>query len=97
LPFWVACPVSTIDPLAADGDAVPIEERAAREVTHVTGRLPDGTIGAVQVVPDGSPVANPGFDITPARLVSALLTEYGVFEASPQGVTDALANLRKDR
>lgn len=91
LPFWVACPVSTIDPQAADGDAIPIEERDAREVTHVGGRLPDGTIAAVQVVPDGSPVANPGFDVTPARLVSGLLTEHGVFEASAEGVARALA------
>lgn len=91
LPFWVACPVSTIDPQAADGDAIPIEERDAREVTHVGGRLADGTIGAVQVVPDGSPVANPGFDVTPARLVSGLLTEHGVFEASAEGVARALA------
>jgi methylthioribose-1-phosphate isomerase len=91
LPFWVACPVSTIDPQAADGDAIPIEERDAREVTHVGGRLPDGTIAAVQVVPDGSPVANPGFDVTPARLVSGLLTEHGAFEASAEGVARALA------
>jgi len=91
LPFWVACPVSTIDPQAADGDAIPIEERDAREVTHVGGRLEDGSIGTVQVVPDGSPVANPGFDVTPARLVSALVTEHGVFDASPEGVARALA------
>ncbi|WP_225879156.1 S-methyl-5-thioribose-1-phosphate isomerase [Zeimonas arvi] len=91
LPFWVACPVSTIDPQAVDGDAVPIEERDAREVTHATGRLADGTIAAVQVVPDGSPVANPGFDVTPARLVGGLVTEHGVFEASAEGVARALA------
>ncbi|NLD68580.1 MAG: S-methyl-5-thioribose-1-phosphate isomerase [Limnobacter sp.] len=91
LPFWVACPVSTIDPQAPDGDAIPIEERDGREVSHVAGRLPDGTIGAVQVVPDGSPVANPGFDVTPARLVSGLITEHGVFEASAEGVAEALA------
>ncbi|MFP5406761.1 MAG: S-methyl-5-thioribose-1-phosphate isomerase [Gammaproteobacteria bacterium] len=92
VPFWVACPVSTIDPHAADGDAIPIEERDAREVTHVSGCLPDGTAAAVQVVPDGSPVANPAFDVTPARLVSALVTERGVFEASRLGVADALAS-----
>lgn len=91
LPFWVACPVSTIDPLAPDGDAIPIEERDPAEVTHVAGRLAEGGLAAVQVVPDGSAVANPGFDITPARLVGALLTEHGVFEASVSGVAQALA------
>ena len=91
VPFWVACPVSTIDPLARDGEAIPIEERDPREVTHMVGRLADGAIGAVQVVPDGSPVANPAFDVTPARLVSALVTEHGVFEASTEGVGRALA------
>jgi methylthioribose-1-phosphate isomerase len=91
LPFWVACPVATIDPLAKDGDAIPIEERDPREVTHVTGRHGDGRTGSVQVVPDGSRVANPGFDVTPARLVSGLVTEHGVFEASAAGVAKALA------
>ncbi|MEP7119181.1 MAG: S-methyl-5-thioribose-1-phosphate isomerase [Acidobacteriota bacterium] len=95
LPFWVACPVSTIDSLAADGDAIPIEERDAREVTHVAGRLDNGRIGAVQVVPDGSAVANPAFDITPARLVSALITEVGVFEASRCDVARALAGIAR--
>jgi methylthioribose-1-phosphate isomerase len=93
LPFWVACPVSTIDPQTADGDSIPIEERDAREVTHVNGRLPDGSLGAVQVVPDGSPVANPGFDVTPARLVDALVTERGVFAASSDGVAQALVEV----
>jgi len=91
LPFWVACPVSTIDPQAADGDAIPIEERDPREVTHVGGQLADGSVGAVRVVPEGSPVANPGFDVTPARLVSGLVTEHGVFDASAEGVALALA------
>ena len=90
LPFWVACPVSTIDPLCPDGDAIPIEERAGHEVSHVGGRLPDGTMGTVQIVPDGSAVANPGFDITPARLVTALITEQGVCEASAGGVAQVL-------
>ena len=91
LPFWVACPLSTIDPLAPDGDAIPIEERDPAEVTHVSGRLADGGVGAVRVVPEGSAVGNPGFDITPARLVGALLTEHGAFEASVAGVARALA------
>ncbi|MCZ7560991.1 MAG: S-methyl-5-thioribose-1-phosphate isomerase [Burkholderiaceae bacterium] len=91
VPFYVACPVSTIDPDTPDGASIPIEERAAREVTHVAGALGDGSRASVRIVPEGSPVANPAFDITPARLVTALLTEHGVFEASAAGVRAALA------
>lgn len=91
VPFYVACPVSTIDPGTPDGASIPIEERAAREVTHLAGALGDGSRASVRIVPEGSPVANPAFDVTPARLVSALLTEHGVFEASAAGVRAALA------
>jgi len=91
VPFYVACPVSTIDPDTPDGASIPIEERAAHEVTHLTGALGDGSRASVRIVPDGSPAANPAFDITPARLVTALLTERGVFEASTAGVRAALA------
>ena len=57
---------------------IPIEEREPREVTHVGGRAPDGTILAVQVVPDGSPALNPAFDITPADLITGIITEQGI-------------------
>lgn len=82
VPFYVACPTSTIDVDTPDGASIPIEERDAREVTHVAGRLDDGGLASVRVVPDGSPVANPAFDITPARLVTALITERGACEAT---------------
>ncbi len=81
VPFYVACPTSTIDVDTADGASIPIEERDAGEVTHVAGRL-DGGIAAVRVVPENSAVANPAFDITPARLVTALITERGPCEPS---------------
>ncbi|RPH63673.1 MAG: S-methyl-5-thioribose-1-phosphate isomerase [Burkholderiales bacterium] len=86
VPFYVACPVSTIDPATPDGASIPIEEREAREVTHLEGRLDDGSRASVRIVPEGSAVANPAFDITPARLVTALITERGVFEASASGL-----------
>ena len=83
VPFWVALPSSTIDWELADGFAIPIEERAATEVTTVTGRALDGSIATVRVSPGGSAAANPAFDVTPARLVTGLITERGRCEASP--------------
>ncbi|MCL4183970.1 MAG: S-methyl-5-thioribose-1-phosphate isomerase [Burkholderiaceae bacterium] len=91
VPFYVACPVSTIDAAMPDGVSIPIEERAAREVTHLEGRLDDGSPASVRIVPEGSAVANPAFDITPARLVTALITEHGVCEASASGLRAVLA------
>ncbi len=90
VPFYVACPISTIDPQARSGDAIPIEERDPREQSHLRGLGPDGRWTEVRVVPEGSPVANPGFDITPARLVSALITEDGAVDASIQSVSRLL-------
>ena len=65
---------------------IPIEERSAREVTHLAGRDADGRIVEVQVVPDGTRAANPAFDVTPARLVTGLVTEHGVVPASAAGI-----------
>ena len=76
VPFWVAVPSSTIDWTIANGIAeIPIEERDASEVSTIAGRTPAGEIVRVSVIPDGSPAANPAFDVTPARLVSGLITE----------------------
>ena len=69
VPFFVAAPISTLDLTLASGDAIPIEQRAASEVTHLFGR---------QVAPEGTAVQNPAFDVTPARYVSAIITEKGV-------------------
>ena len=80
--FYVALPTPTIDFTVDDGvSRIPIEQRAAEEVTTMTGRTADGRIETVRIVPEGSPVANYGFDVTPARLVSGLITERGVLEA----------------
>ena len=87
VPFYVALPSPTIDWTVKDGVAeIPIEERDDEEVTHVQGKLPDGSIGSVQISPDGTPGGNPAFDVTPRRLVTGLITERGVCEASPEGL-----------
>lgn len=86
VPFYVALPSPTIDWTLRDGVAeIPIEERAAREVTHVAGMTAAG-IGEVQVSPDGTGAGNPAFDVTPARLVTGLITERGVAPASAEGL-----------
>jgi methylthioribose-1-phosphate isomerase len=69
IPFYVAAPLSTIDLATADGDAIPIEQRSAREVTH---------LGPVQLAPDGASVWNPAFDVTPHELVTGIITEKGI-------------------
>jgi len=92
VPFYVALPSPTIDFSVADGVAeIPIEERSPEEVASVTGRTQDGRIESVRVVPDGSGVANYGFDVTPARLVTALITERGVLAATCTALAQAFA------
>jgi methylthioribose-1-phosphate isomerase len=87
VPFYAALPSSTIDWTIEDGVRdVPIEERSAREVTHVRGRAEDGRLLDVEVVAPGSGVANPAFDVTPARLVTGIITERGVASASRAGL-----------
>ena len=87
VPFYVALPSPTIDWTVADGIAdIPIEERATREATHVLGRTEAGGIEHVQVAPEGTPGGNPAFDVTPNHLVTGLITERGVCEASAEGL-----------
>jgi methylthioribose-1-phosphate isomerase len=82
IPFYAAMPVSTIDWSLQNADEVPIEERSPGEVTHVTGLAPNGAIATVRVVPEGSRALNLGFDVTPARLVTGLITERGMYPAN---------------
>jgi len=90
IPFYVALPSPTIDFSVADGVAeIPIEQRSADEVATMTGSTIDGRIETVRIVPDGSPVANYGFDVTPARLVTGLITERGVIGASRAALAGA--------
>lgn len=87
VPFFVALPSSTIDWTLKNGLAeIPIEDRPDQEVTHILGRTPSNEIQPVQVTPDGTPGGNPAFDVTPARLVTGLITERGVATASEQGL-----------
>ena len=87
VPFYAALPFSTIDWTLDDGVAeIPIEERDGREVSHLTGRLPDGGFATIEVVSPGSPVANPAFDVTPARLVTGIITERGVAAPNREGL-----------
>jgi methylthioribose-1-phosphate isomerase len=72
IPFYVAAPLSTIDLNTPDGDHIPIEERSAREVTHV---------GSSQLAPNGALIWNPGFDITPHRFIAGIITERGILRA----------------
>ena len=83
VPFYVALPSPTIDFTVSDGLAeIPIEQRGADEVACMTGKTKDGRIETVRIVPDGSDVANYAFDVTPARLVTGLITERGVLAAN---------------
>lgn len=86
VPFYVALPYSTIDWTIDDGFAIPIEERSSDEVLKMSGRLPDGSVVAVEIAAPGSGAGNPAFDVTPARLVTGLITERGICEASPEGL-----------
>ncbi|MSO54395.1 MAG: S-methyl-5-thioribose-1-phosphate isomerase [Rhodospirillales bacterium] len=86
VPFYVAVPSPSIDWTIRDGATIPIEERQAKEVTEISGRGADGRIVPVAIAPDGSPVANFGFDVTPARLVTGLITERGIAPASAAGL-----------
>jgi methylthioribose-1-phosphate isomerase len=87
VPFYIGLPGPTIDWSLRDGlREVPIEERDPAEVTRVAGKLPDGSVVSVQLTPDGVSARNPSFDVTPARLVTGLITERGVCAASEAGL-----------
>lgn len=93
VPFYVALPSPTIDFAVADGlSEIPIEQRGREEVAAMTGLTSDGRIETVSVVPAKSPVANYAFDVTPARLVTGLITERGVFAPSRDALAEAFAD-----
>ncbi|MBB4301221.1 methylthioribose-1-phosphate isomerase [Rhodobium orientis] len=90
IPFYVGLPSPTIDFRVEDGVAeIPIEERAMEEVSRLTGRTDAGTIATITILPDGSPAANPAFDVTPARLVAGLITERGIVDANREAIAAA--------
>jgi methylthioribose-1-phosphate isomerase len=87
VPFYVALPHTTIDWTIRDGlKEIEIEERDAAEVTHIAGRLENGEIARVAITAPGSPAANPAFDVTPAELLTGLITDRGVCTASSEGL-----------
>jgi methylthioribose-1-phosphate isomerase len=91
IPFYVAAPTSTIDPDCPSGDAIPIEERDPDEVLYVWGRDDDGRLTRVRIAPAPSGARNPAFDVTPAKLVRGIITEFGVVSATPEGIARALS------
>ena len=86
VPFYAAVPSPSIDWECTDAAAIPIEERSAEEVTQIQGLAPDGTLTSVRLTPADSPALNYGFDVTPAHLLSGLITERGICAASPDGL-----------
>jgi len=87
VPFYVAAPASTIDWTLMSGvGSIEIEERDPHEVTHIAGVLADGTPARIRLAPEGTRAANPAFDVTPARLITGIVTERGVAEASSDGL-----------
>ena len=98
VPFYVALPSPTIDWSLADGvKEIPIEERDPREVTEISGLTASGRIETVRLTPAGSPAANFGFDVTPARLVTGLITERGVAPASRKGLLALFPEMKEKR
>ncbi len=95
VPFYVALPSPTIDWRVSDGLEIPIEERSGDEVSFVHGKLADGTRTHLRISPDATPAANPAFDVTPARLVTGLITERGVTPATPAGLASLFPELAK--
>jgi methylthioribose-1-phosphate isomerase len=92
VPFYAALPLSTIDWSLGSGRDIPIEERSPTELTHITGRTSSGSLETVRVVPEGSPALNLAFDVTPARLVTGLITECGLCSASRAGLQNLYPN-----
>jgi methylthioribose-1-phosphate isomerase len=88
IPFYVALPSSTFDFNLSDGiHEIPIEQRGAAEVNEMEGISPEGEVHTVRIMPEGSPVANYGFDVTPARLVTGLITERGICKANRENIS----------
>jgi methylthioribose-1-phosphate isomerase len=96
VPFYVALPSPTIDWAVIDGvKEIPIEERNGIEVSHISGIQSSGEWGSVRVIPEGSNTGNPAFDVTPKRLVTGLITERGVTEASANGLSKMFPEYKK--
>lgn len=97
VPFFVGLPSPTIDWATTNGADVPIEDRGAREVTHMAGRDAHGRITEFLITPEGTAARNPGFDVTPARLVTGFFTERGHIPATPQALAETFGKASHDR
>jgi methylthioribose-1-phosphate isomerase len=97
VPFYVAVPGSTIDWTLSAGTEIPIEQRSAEEVLVMTGRTADGRVVPVEIAAAGSPARNDAFDVTPARLITGLITERGVGRATPDGLESLFPEARQGR
>ena len=94
VPFYAALPSSTIDWTINDGVRdIPIEERGDEEVSHINGLAASGAVERVRLIPEGSPVRNYAFDVTPARLVTGIITERGVAKASREGLASLFPDM----
>jgi methylthioribose-1-phosphate isomerase len=91
VPMYVAAPLSTIDARCTTGQAIPIEERSVEEVVLVSGAASDGRPATVRIAPEQSPAFNPAFDVTPASLLTGLITETGVIPADSSAIRTAIA------
>ena len=86
IPFYVALPSSTIDWNIKDQKEIPIEERSSEELSHIEGFDSEGNLKKIQIYPKKSKAMNLAFDVTPAKYVTGLITEKGIFEASTEGL-----------
>jgi methylthioribose-1-phosphate isomerase len=96
VPFYVALPSPSIDWNLSDGKKIPIEERDPSEVTHISGLTKDGNLATVRLTPQSSPAGNWGFDVTPARLITGLITERGICPASREGLAKLFPERRRE-
>ena len=90
IPFYVAAPTTTIDVSCPSGDEIPIEERGDDEVLWTSGITPEGRTARVRISPEGTPVKNWAFDVTPAEYITGLLTERGLIRAQPQAIAETM-------
>ena len=93
IPFYVAAPVSTIDPNCPSGKSIPIEERDESETLYMFGNDEGGNISRIKISPDGCSALNIAFDITPAEYISGIITERGIFPASERGLAKILKEI----
>lgn len=90
IPFYIAAPLTTFDAACPDGDAIPIEERDGDEVLYITGLTDAGEIGRVRIAPEGVGARNPAFDVTPAELITGLITPKGIIPATTEAIAQLL-------